>query len=400
MACFSVALAAFAAALASTGCNVHAIERLAMASAFRPDPAWRAHVKKPLAGDRYALLAGDMHCHVSPPDGDYDVTRSPAETVALAREEGLDFVILTPHLPGRFYLDPDLRDRASAAHAAMRAAFAEARDTIFVPGFEYTDYHYGHVSASFADLGRVLAAVPVDVARAHPERFFEAWVADGGVLVVNHPLVTPLQSRFAAARADMSFRPWTSTAPVPPEITAVARLAAGYEAYNAAVSHMRDGFLLDDADLGLRGVLGRLDQEIAAAGRRIAPVGGSDSHTGYLRATTFVLAEARTEAAVREAILAGRVCVRSPEACSLEARAPGGSWVTVGGSVRGGPAIEVRASGGSIVIHRDGKPVALPGSGEIARVDVPADRCALLRARVGEGWSAPIYVNCTFAEPR
>lgn len=364
-----------------------------MVTAYRPAPDWRASIRLPPDGPRYEILAGDMHCHVSPPDGDFDVKRGVAETIDLAHEERLDFVVLTPHLPARFYDEPALRASAAASHAAMRRAFA-GHHTVFVPGFEYTDPRYGHISASFADLGEVLAAVPADVAREAPARFFERWVAAGGLLVVNHPLVTPLNSTFA--RADMSFRPWTSAAPVAPEINAIRRLAMGYEAYNAAVAHLRDGFLLDDADLGLRGVLRRLDQEIITAGRRIAPVGGSDSHAGYLRATTFVLARGRTSADIRDALLGGRVCVKSPEACTLQARAPGGPWIGVGGALASDGAVEVRATGGAVVILRDGQPIALPRPGEPVRVDVPA-RCALLRARVGEGWSAPIYVNCPFA---
>lgn len=384
-------------ALAVTGCSVHAVEKLAMTSAYRaPSP-----VPAPAAttAAAYQLLAGDMHCHVSPPDSPDDVTRGVAATIALARDEHLDFVILTPHLAARFFADPALRAQAAAGQAELRRAFAGAAGgTIFIPGFEYTDHAYGHVGASFADLSRVLAEVPVDVAAADPARFFERWVADGGVLVVNHPVVTPLHSIFARARADMSWRPWTSRPPFPPEIASVNRLAAGFEAYNVAVAQLRDGFLLGDCDAGLREVVGRLDREILEARRRITPVGGSDSHAGWLRAATFVLATSRTEAGVRDAILGGRTCVRSPEACSLEVRAPGGAWVGVGGTVRSDAAVEVRATGDEIVIARDGAPVARPASGAIAAVEVPAGRCSLIRAHVDDGYSAPIYVNCDFAE--
>jgi len=81
----------------------------------------------------------------------------------------------------------------------LRRALAESEvgRTLFVPGFEYTDSRYGHVGSSFADLAKVLAEVSVEAAQAAPERFFEQWVADGGVLVVNHPLVTPVDSIFA-----------------------------------------------------------------------------------------------------------------------------------------------------------------------------------------------------------
>ena len=389
------------------GCNVHAVEKLAMTSAFRPVhdagfvPSSPAPPKPPRPAASYQLLAGDMHCHISPPDSPDDVTRGVAETIARAHDEALDFVVLTPHLPARFFADPTMRARAVAGQAELRRAFAavgRAGGTVFIPGFEYTDHAFGHVNASFADLDAVLAEVPVDVARADPARFFERWVADGGLLVVNHPVVTPLRSIFARARADMSWRPWTSSAPYPPEIAAIGRLAAGFEAYNVAVTHLRDGLLLLDLDFSLRDVTGRLDREILAARRRIAPVGGSDSHAGWLRAAMFVLAESRTEAGIRDAIVGGRTCVRSPAACSLEVRPPGGAWAGVGGTVRSDAAVEVRARGDQIVITRDGAPVALPASGKVATVDVPAGRCSLIRARVDDGYSAPVYVNCDFAE--
>ena len=51
-------------------------------------------------------------------------------------------------------------------------------------------------------------------------------------------------------------------------------------------------------------------------GRRLIPVGGSDSHTHHLRATTFLLSRGRGEAEIRDALVSGRVCVRGPEACS------------------------------------------------------------------------------------
>ena len=248
---------------ALAGCNPHAFERAAMISAFRPDRVDHlppAPASPDDAAPRYELLAGDMHTHISPPDSPADVRRGVADTISLAADEGLDFVVLTPHLPARFFADPALRASAAAGAAEMRRAFASASRTIFIPGFEYTDFRYGHVGASFADLDQVLADVPLEVARKSPERFFERWVADGGLLVANHPLVTPLHSMFASARADMSWRPWTSRLGVPPEIQAVSRLLFGYEAYNAAVAQLRDRFLLGDVDLSVRGVLERMDR--------------------------------------------------------------------------------------------------------------------------------------------
>lgn len=385
---------AFAALLSATGCNPHSIEKLAMSTVYRPGPP------RPATVGPYRILAGDLHCHVSPPDDPRDVSRGLAETVALAREEALDFVVLTPHVPARFYLDADLRAKVLLGQSELRRAIAanEVGRTLFIPGFEYTDHRYGHVGTSFADLERVLAEVRLEVARAAPARFFAQWVADGGVLVVNHPLVTPVDSILPTARADLSWRPWTSRAEVPPEIAAVDRLAIGFEAYNAAVSHLRDRFLLGDPDASVRAILGRLDREIVSSHRRMTPVGGSDSHVGYLRPTTFVLAKGRTEADLRDALRGGRTCVRSPGACSLEVRAPGGPWVSVGGALHSDAVVEVRARGDHIVVDRDGAAVAMPASGQVERVDVPAGRCSVIRAEVDDGYSAPVYVNCDFAD--
>src|SRR6185295_9647533 len=166
------------------------------------------------------------------------------------------------------------------------------------------------IGAAFADLRKILDEVPASIARQHPERFFERFVLSGGLLVVNHPLVTPLDSMFSIARADLSWRPFTAAGPFPPEISAVNHLAQAFEAYNLTATHLRDRYLLGDTEYTLQRTLGRLDQEIVAQQRRMTPVGGSDSHTHHLRATTFVLSRSRTEAGIHDALLAGRVCVR------------------------------------------------------------------------------------------
>lgn len=263
---------------------------------------------------------------------------------------------------------------------------------------EYTDNRYGHVGASFGDLEQVLREVPVSVAAREPERFFERFVAHGGLLVINHPLVTSLDSIFSIARADLSWRPFTARGPFPAEIRAVHRLAQGFEVYNLTATHLRDRYLLGDTEHTLVATLARLDEEIVTQGRRMTPVGGSDSHSHYLRATTFVLSEGRSEAAIRDALLAGRVCVRSPEACSLEVRpvAERSAWVSVGGDVRG-EAIEARVRGEDTEILVNGERAARPASGAAVRIPLPSGKCSVIRARAGEGYSAPIYANCGFS---
>ena len=381
----------------------------AMSSAHRAPPqvgTTTLPFPAPAPGKALLLLAGDLHTHVSPPDHPSHVSRGLAETIDLAREEGLDFVVLTPHVAARFFADQGERAAVLAQQAALREDLARYPDvkTVFILGFEYTDHRYGHVGVGFADLEKVLAAVPVREARKNPERFFERYVAEGGFLTVNHPLVTPIDSFISIARADLSWRPWTAPGTFPAEIRAVSRLAQGYEAFNLTATHLRDRYLLGDTERTLRGTLARLDQEIVGRRQRLLPVGGSDSHSAHLRATTFVLSESRTQAGIRDALRAGRVCIRSPGACSLEVRAvagaessPGAAWHGVGGSVSAPGAVLARATGGEIEIVVNGQTVARPDSGVAASLTLDPTVCSVVRARVDEGFSAPIYVNCPFS---
>ncbi len=384
------------------GCGrpaAHYAVETAMSSAYRPASdatLWPLRA----AGAPSRVLAGDMHCHVSPPDHPLEASRDPAATVTLARDEGLDFVVLTPHVAARFFEHEEGRGAVLAEQDHLRSELAARSDgrTLFVIGMEYTDHEYGHVGAAFADLRAVLADVPADEARAHPARFFERFVARGGFLVINHPLSTPLDSSIGIARADLSWRPFTSAAKVPEEIAAVTRLALGVEAYNMVVTHLRDRYLLGDTPRTLLATMSRTDREILEQERRLVPVGGSDSHTHYLRPTTFVRAAERTEPAIREALAAGRVCVRSPEACSFEVRAPGGAWRGVGASLGAVPALEARAAAGDVEVLVNGQPAATGSASEILDVPLSKQGCSVVRARVGDGFSAPIYVGCRFAD--
>jgi hypothetical protein len=156
---------------------------------------------------------------------------------------------------------------------------------------------------------------------------------------------------------------------------------------------------LRDTSRTLLATLARADREILAQQRRLAPVGGSDSHVSYLRPTTFVRAAGRSEEAIREALVLGRTCVRSPEACSFEVRAEGGEWQRVGASLPAERSVEARAEGGDLEVLVNGETVAQGASGDVVRVPIAKPGCAVVRARVGEGFSAPVYVGCAFAGP-
>jgi predicted metal-dependent phosphoesterase TrpH len=346
---------------------------------------------------QYELLAGDFHCHVNPPDSPSDVARGIEETVDLAAQEKLDFVVLTPHVPARFFQSSAQRKAVLEGQKNLQKALAPhaSGKTLFIRGMEYTDHVYGHAGVAFGDLEAVLSELDTRTLGRHPELFFERYVDKGGLLVVNHPFSTPLESTVAAARANLSWRPFTAKGPFPAEIQALARLAQGYEAYNFAITELRDRFLLADSEHSISRVLARMDQESVEKKRRLIPVGGSDSHSHYLRASTFVLSKSRSQEGIREALAQGRVCVRSRDACLLEVRAGEGPWAALGSAVRGGT-VEARVGGDStdIEILVNGTTVAQPAAGETVKVQVPADKCSVIRARVGEGYSGGVYANC------
>jgi hypothetical protein len=398
----AIALSAFAATACSRPASHHLLDTL-MSCVDRPSqhrslgplPSW-----SPAGGAGsapYELLAGDLHCHISPPDRPPHVSRGLDETLALAEDEGLDFVVLTPHIRAPFFVSQPGRERALTSLTRLRESVAKhARGkTTFIVGFEYTDFAYGHVGAAFADLGEVLAAVPVDEAQERPGRFFEEYVARGGLLTINHPLLVPLESTISIARWDLSWQPFSNPGgDYPDEIRAADRLAHGLEVFNMAMFELRDRFLLGDSHASTRDTFARLDKEILARGRRMIPIGGSDSHSGHLRATTFVLSRGRDPGAIREALLAGRICVRDPIACTFEVRGGGGPWLTAGSSLSGVSEVSARARGETTQILVNGK-VIEAGAAEIT---IPLDktRCSVIRARVDGGYSAPIYVNCPF----
>lgn len=404
------ALALFVTAVACHHFDHHTVVDLAMTSAYRPvyfgfaDPKERG----PGSGDadevaaRFQILAGDFHCHVSPPDGAEEVSRDLAETVVLAKKEHLDFLVLTPHVRARFFLHEIFRYQELRALAGLRDEIAKQGPgaPLLIVGFEYTDHRQGHLGFSFGDLAQLLARFPAARLQERPQDFVEGWVASGGLVVVNHPLVTPVDSMFEIGRADLSWRPWTKEGPFPPEIEAANRLAQGFEAYNLTAAHMRDRYLSAPGPGTTQATLARIDQEILSQRRRLVPLGGSDSHEDHLRATTFVLASAHTTEDIRQAVLAGRVCVRDPRACSLRARTPNTAWQPLGAAFLNAPKIEVKARGEKIRVLVNGHLAATPRSGEVAALPLDSNACSLIRAEIDGGFSAPIYANCAFASGR
>lgn len=389
------ALACVAVARRKGATVEHAATDLAMSQAPRPPRDWRESVTPPAP---YLLLAGDLHCHINPPDWSDHVARHLPETIRLALDEQLDFVSLVPHVFSDLYEDPGTPARVAALVEELQAEVDIRPDDglILDVGVEYID-PTGHVGMVFGDVPAAIAATRGMDASTGPAAFVNAFADQGGLLVVNHPLLTPTLSWAPLASFDISWRPFTAKPPFRPEIAAVDARADAYEAANLVVSAVRDRFLLGDREDSTRRVLARLDREILARKRRMTPIGGTDSHSFYLRPMTFVLAEQKTRESIRDAIRAGRTCVLQPGACTFEVRAEGGAFVPVGSSVRSTRRVEARASGRAVALYRDGKQVAAPLGGSAVSIDVAPDECAVLRATVDGGYSAPIYVNCPFA---
>ncbi|MDB4944419.1 MAG: hypothetical protein JWP97_3953 [Labilithrix sp.] len=378
-------------AVTQAGCTKSQLVDLAMSGADHPAAA-------PRRVGEWLVLGGDMHCHVMPPDAPYHVARELPSTVALAKREGLDFVVLTPHARKRFFENDASRQSVLETQAELRARIAAlAPDLLVIPGLEYTDFRYGHVGVSFADPAAVLGDLPAGEAAAHPARFFERWVAAGGVLTINHPVTTPLpEVPFHELRSDMSWRAFRG-ATVPEEIAWITAHAQAIESYNTTVTHLRDQFLVGDEDRSLREVAHLVDRVSRAQRRKIAAVGGSDSHGEWLRATTFVLARERSAPALRDGLVAARTCVRGPEACTLEARASkGGPWARIGDSLRTvAKQLAVRVTGRDVRYVVNGVVAATQAEGAETLVPLP-EGCAIVRAVVARSWSSGIYVNCGF----
>lgn len=378
------------------GCTKSQLVDVAMSGAERPQLQ-----RGPRVGG-LLVLAGDLHCHVLPPDAPHHVSRDLPDTLALAKREGLDFVVLTPHVPMRFFVDDDLRAWVLETQQELRANLEALHpDLLVIPGFEYTDHRYGHVGVSFADPATVLAGFTTREERSHPEGFFERWVARGGILTINHPVERALDTApFSELRWDMSWRAFRGPVRAP-EIDWITRHAQAIETYNTSVAHLRDGFLIGDDTRSLREASALVDRTSRAQHRKIAAVGGSDSHGEWLRATTFVLASARSAEALREGIAGGRTCVRGPEACSLQVRATGAeAWSGVGDSLTTqAEALEARAAGGEVTYLVNGAIVATAASEDATmpvRLPLPRGRCAIVRAIVNRSWSSGVYVNCDY----
>src|SRR5688572_7955028 len=101
------------------------------------------------SGPALHWYAGDLHMHVTPPDGADDVQMSVSDIAVAARDAKLDFVVLTPHLwPSRW--GASYRKTWSKLASDSRAE----RGLTLIPGIEWST-RGGHFTVTGVDLEKL-----------------------------------------------------------------------------------------------------------------------------------------------------------------------------------------------------------------------------------------------------
>ncbi|HZN14688.1 MAG TPA: CehA/McbA family metallohydrolase [Acidimicrobiales bacterium] len=253
-------------------------------------PAWRsAAAARPIApGARW--MAGDFHVHTvlshdvwSGPNDDntgieefYTWGWTAGEQILNAELRGLDFVAITDH------------DRVEA----LRLPEYKSSKLVLVPGYEHSlsGGHAGIFMRSVSDLPTILRkdnkgadGLARLISQVHERH---------GMMVLNHPKGGAL---------------WTYPTPGSHAVDAV-------EVWNSQWLQRHDVFPISESNNHVS--IDWWEREFLGRGVRRAAVGGSDNHwrstfeaQGVGQPTTWVLAAARTPAAIIEAVQAGRTAV-------------------------------------------------------------------------------------------
>jgi MYXO-CTERM domain-containing protein len=236
----------------------------------------KAAFTAPMLSTEHRWYRGDFHVH-STQSGDAGATFD--EISALAKTQGLDFANISDH-------------NTVAQHALLSAIQPAHPDLLFLRGAEITTYG-GHGNAvgisSYVDHrigynGRTIANVIDDVN------------AQGGVFIVNHPVLDLGTACIGCEWAHVDDTPWD-------QVTGLEVLTGNF-------------------DIGINAFYPRAlalwDKELDA-GNKIAAIGGSDDHTAGMNEsstgspigepTTLVLADNLSEAAIIDALKHGRTQV-------------------------------------------------------------------------------------------
>ena len=351
-------------------------------------------------------LAGDLHCHTvlshdvwgGPGDPNtgleeaYTLGFSVDEQIANAEGRGLDFLAITDH---------NLTD-------GLRSPGYRSDRLVLVPGYEHS-LDGGHAGVFAPDV-EALADIVRDgdgstgfAGDDGAARFLDSVHARGGIAVLNHPFYGNEDQGEAIA--------WGYGPDVSAQFDAV-------EVWNIGWPARHDTIPFADSDNYLS--LPWWESEILGR-RRVAAVGGSDSHwrttsalNGVGQPTTWVYARARDAGSVLGAIRAGRTFIRAePPALGgarlyLTAREAwsGGRRAMVGDTVRGHGPLRVQVlvengAGSRLRLVSGGEQLAdepVLGSSSRHRFDVVLPDPGFLRAElyVDRGYfmtalTSPIY---------
>ncbi|MCA9669123.1 MAG: PHP domain-containing protein [Myxococcales bacterium] len=312
--------------------------------------------------------AGDFHVH-SRESGDARPTIDEAATFASSR--GLDFIVLTEH-------------NTVSHREYLRAEQAKHPSLLLMPGIELTTYkgHMGLINATrYVDHklgvgGRDIAAVVGDA------------VAQQALVSINHPLLD-LQDACIGCK-------WEHA--IPAELHAVEIATGGWK---------ETGFLF-----GLKTI--DFWDQLAADGRIVAAIGGSDDHRagqdlGAFQSptgspTTMVYAEALSAEAIVAGVRAGRTVVKlqGPDDPMLDVAVVNGPEHAVGLQVLAGVQAELLvtvdgAKGNALRMVIDGErgkavPIDADPFSYRLTVDTPETGLRRVRAEVWVG-SAPRTVS-------
>jgi hypothetical protein len=258
--------------------SYHVEITLSPTATLPPQPERAPYVPSPPLETASRWYAGDLHVH-SRESGDATATFD--EIAELARQQGLDFVVITDH---NTVSHLDFLVDAQSRHP----------DVLLVPGTEFTTYD-GHAGAfgvrEFVDHKLGQPGVTIESAA-------EAYQAQGAVFSMNHPALDLGEQCIGCA--------WNLS--VPDTMAAIEVGTGGWEPA---------GQLFTPAVL-------ELWEELLSQGHRLAAVGGSDDHragtdTGPLASpighpTTLVYAPELSEAAILAGLRAGRTVVKLQDA--------------------------------------------------------------------------------------
>jgi hypothetical protein len=323
--------------------------------------------------------------HVAPIDAREGQTLGVADLAREGRVAGLEFVIATPHVHRSTWSDRAKRRDWLARWTAM-ATSARAESTLtIIPGVEYTVWGYGHFGVSGVDLA-TLDGVGID--------FLAGATARGGFVVVNHPFAVPTRiPGIPISERDLSFRPWTDGRGALPRID-------GVEVWNlplaiANIASRPGGQTGEQRAFAAADTLARRER------RRVTVAGGSDSHSGFMTPTTWVLATDASEPAILAGLRAGATCVGGIEGGTLEARGDGDPpdrWARIGDSISARSRVDLRWSGRARLfvdgtdlgehdhgfVHAPTRPglVSPPDVVHTYRIEIGSSRCGFVYANL------------------